>query len=359
MPPTASGVSVAEAMNILETFPVAEAKWGSVANLHLLSETMKIVSADRRLVGGGPDWRTPAIGLASKAYAAERARLIRPDRSLGKDDVPDGNPYPHESRDTTHFSVADAAGNAHLPFQVFRLAGRFGEIEVVGFEPADEADGLGGFELPVQIDHDVGLGAERLAQCRHFLDDALVGNGRGELDAAKALADPFDGKVAPFLERCARQARDIGRNGRVPAPAEQARYRHAEILAGEVPERDVERAVAHVVVGAQLALQVVVDLLAAFRVAAEQVRGEHDALGHRCGRADPVGHVFAGQAVVGPDAHRVAARLDLAALLVDPVGDALGAVLGQAEVRHLIRERVNLDPVDPAHVAPLRTPSRH
>ncbi len=112
MPPTASGVSVAEAMNILETFPVGAQKWGSVANLHLLSETMKIVSADRRLVGGGPDWRTPAIGLASKGYASQRAKLIRPDRSLGKDDVPDGNPYPFESRDTTHFSVADAAGNA-------------------------------------------------------------------------------------------------------------------------------------------------------------------------------------------------------------------------------------------------------
>jgi len=112
MPPTASGVSVAEAMNILETFPVGAQKWGSVANLHLLSETMKIVSADRRLVGGGPDWRTPAIGLASKGYATQRAKLIRPDRSLGKDDVPDGNPYPFESRDTTHFSVADAAGNA-------------------------------------------------------------------------------------------------------------------------------------------------------------------------------------------------------------------------------------------------------
>lgn len=112
MPPTASGVSVAEAMNILETFPVAEAQWGSVANLHLLSETMKIVSTDRRLVGGGPDWRTPATGLASKGYARERAALIRPDRSLGAADLPDGNPYPHESRDTTHFSVADAAGNA-------------------------------------------------------------------------------------------------------------------------------------------------------------------------------------------------------------------------------------------------------
>ncbi|NWP29017.1 gamma-glutamyltransferase, partial [Escherichia coli] len=48
MPPTASGVSVAEAMNILERFPVREQRWGSVANLHLLAETLKIVWSDRR-----------------------------------------------------------------------------------------------------------------------------------------------------------------------------------------------------------------------------------------------------------------------------------------------------------------------
>lgn len=112
MPPTASGVSVAEAMNILERFPVREQRWGSVANLHLLSEMLKIVWADRRLVGGGPDWRTPATGLASKAYAAQRAGLIRADRSLDAKTLPDGNPYPFESKDTTHFSVVDAAGNA-------------------------------------------------------------------------------------------------------------------------------------------------------------------------------------------------------------------------------------------------------
>ncbi|NIJ66240.1 gamma-glutamyltranspeptidase/glutathione hydrolase [Sphingomonas leidyi] len=112
MPPTASGVSVAEAMNILERFPVREQRWGSVANLHLLAETLKIVWSDRRLVGGGPDWRTPAKGLASKEYAAERAKLIRADGALDARTLPDGNPYPYESKDTTHFSVVDAAGNA-------------------------------------------------------------------------------------------------------------------------------------------------------------------------------------------------------------------------------------------------------
>lgn len=112
MPPTASGVSVAEALNILELWPLRDMGWGSVDSLHLLAETLKVVSADRRLMGGGPQWRTPATGLASKDFARERAGLIRLDNVLGQGDVPVGDPYPHESRDTTHFSVADSAGNA-------------------------------------------------------------------------------------------------------------------------------------------------------------------------------------------------------------------------------------------------------
>jgi gamma-glutamyltranspeptidase/glutathione hydrolase len=112
MPPTASGVSVAEGLNLLEHFPVRELRWGSVDSLHLISEAMKIVSSDRRLIGGAPQWTTPAQGLASKEFAAERVKLIRMDRSLAAADIPEGNPYPYESQDTTHYSVADAHGNA-------------------------------------------------------------------------------------------------------------------------------------------------------------------------------------------------------------------------------------------------------
>lgn len=112
MPPTASGVTVAEAMNILEQFPIKQMQWGSAENIHTLAEAVKIASSDRRFLGGAPDWRTPSVGLASKAYAAGRAKLITPDRSLDAKTLPDGNPYPHESKDTTHYSVADQWGNA-------------------------------------------------------------------------------------------------------------------------------------------------------------------------------------------------------------------------------------------------------
>jgi gamma-glutamyltranspeptidase/glutathione hydrolase len=124
MPPTASGVSVAEALNILERYPLRDMGWGSVDSLHLISEAMKIVSADRRLIGGGPQWRTPATGLASKAFAADRAALIAMDRSLGADDIPVGDPYPHESQDTTHYSVADAHGN--VVSNTFTLSNSYG-----------------------------------------------------------------------------------------------------------------------------------------------------------------------------------------------------------------------------------------
>lgn len=112
MPPTASGVSVAEALNLLEHFDLKAMGWGSVDSLHLISEAMKITSSDRRLIGGAPQWNAPAHGLASKGYAAERVKLISLERSLGAEDIPEGNPYPFESKDTTHFSVADDRGNA-------------------------------------------------------------------------------------------------------------------------------------------------------------------------------------------------------------------------------------------------------
>lgn len=112
MPPTASGATVAQAMNILERYPLGELGWGSAAGLHLVAEAVKIATIDRRLIGGGPDWRTPVTGLTSKAFAAERAKLIRSDAVLSAKTLPPGEPARHESPDTTHYSVADRFGNA-------------------------------------------------------------------------------------------------------------------------------------------------------------------------------------------------------------------------------------------------------
>jgi gamma-glutamyltranspeptidase/glutathione hydrolase len=111
MPPTSAASSVAEVMNILEQFPMQSYGWGGVQSMHVLAEALKIGTVDRRYSGGGPQWKTPATGLASKAFAKERAKLISMDKSLDAASLPPLDPRPYESPDTTHYSVADKFGN--------------------------------------------------------------------------------------------------------------------------------------------------------------------------------------------------------------------------------------------------------
>jgi gamma-glutamyltranspeptidase/glutathione hydrolase len=124
MPPTSAASSVAEAMNILEQFPVSEMGAGNVATMHLIAETLKIVVTDRRYSGGGPQWKTPAQGLASKGYAKERAKLISMYKSLDSKTLPALDPTPYESPDTTHYSVADKHGN--VVSNTYTLTASFG-----------------------------------------------------------------------------------------------------------------------------------------------------------------------------------------------------------------------------------------
>lgn len=124
MPPTSAASSVAEAMNILEQFPVGDLGQGNVATMHLIAEALKIVTVDRRYSGGGPQWKTPATGIASKAFARERAKLISMDRSLDSKSLPGLDPHPYESPDTTHFSIADKDGN--VVANTYTLTASFG-----------------------------------------------------------------------------------------------------------------------------------------------------------------------------------------------------------------------------------------
>ena len=124
MPPPAAGVLLCELMNIVERYPMADYGQNSVQSLHVISEAMKLVFADRaRFMGGYPQHRPPVTGLSSKAYAAERARLIDLRKAMSQKALP-GDPLTYESRDTTHYSVADAEGN--VVSNTFTLGSSFG-----------------------------------------------------------------------------------------------------------------------------------------------------------------------------------------------------------------------------------------
>jgi gamma-glutamyltranspeptidase/glutathione hydrolase len=107
-PPAASGVHIAQMLNILEGYDIAAMGFGTSETIHLLAEVLKIAFADRAAASGDPDFvGVPVERLTSKDYASERRRAIDPRRaqkwSAGVAQL--------ESAHTTHMTAADAMGN--------------------------------------------------------------------------------------------------------------------------------------------------------------------------------------------------------------------------------------------------------
>jgi gamma-glutamyltranspeptidase/glutathione hydrolase len=125
-PPSSGGVTVAEALNILEGYDL---KAMSRANAeHLYLEASRLAFADRNAYLGDPEYvDAPVDGMLSKQFAAQRRSLINPERTSPKP-VPPGDAFLYENDQsfplrpqqnqnmregvhTTHLTVSDKQGN--------------------------------------------------------------------------------------------------------------------------------------------------------------------------------------------------------------------------------------------------------
>ena len=105
-PPSSGGIALLQLLQMLETGDVPP--FHSAAHIHRVAELEKRAFADRAHHLGDPDVvRVPTAGLASKAYAAARARGVSPDRRSDPSSIRAGQP-----EETTHFSIVDRWGNA-------------------------------------------------------------------------------------------------------------------------------------------------------------------------------------------------------------------------------------------------------
>lgn len=129
-PPSSGGVALAQLFSMAEQFPLKS--WGinHTNTIHAITESEKMVYADRAAYLGDPDFvDVPIMDLTRKGYNQKRALNIDFNKALLPDELAAGNPE-NEHEETTHFSIIDSYGNAVS--STTTLNGGFGNHVVVG-----------------------------------------------------------------------------------------------------------------------------------------------------------------------------------------------------------------------------------
>ena len=135
-PASSGGATLLQMLNTLESFDLkALGGSGSSGALHVMAEAMKLAYADRYRHLGDTDFvKVPLKGFVSKAYGVQQAGRIDVNRAQSAKALGAGDPWKHESPSTTHFSIADSAGNAVST--TYTLGADFGSgvmVEGTGF----------------------------------------------------------------------------------------------------------------------------------------------------------------------------------------------------------------------------------
>ncbi|OYZ89408.1 MAG: gamma-glutamyltransferase [Rhizobiales bacterium 17-65-6] len=110
-PSSAGGTAICEILNILEGYPLSSSGAGAAETVHIMAEAMRQAFIDRNSALIDPAFgANPLERLLSKDYAVAIRAHIDPARAAIST-LDDPSAAPHEGTETTHYSVADAAGN--------------------------------------------------------------------------------------------------------------------------------------------------------------------------------------------------------------------------------------------------------
>lgn len=130
------GPAMLQALNILEDIDMQGFGYNSARYIHTLYQTMNLAFADRDFYYGDPYMppAEPVAGLLSKEYAAERRKLIDPERNNA--DARPGDPYPFQDEENPFTSLLE--NWSPIP-------------------PDAEAEGADGFQQALRMSHDEGF----------------------------------------------------------------------------------------------------------------------------------------------------------------------------------------------------------
>jgi gamma-glutamyltranspeptidase / glutathione hydrolase len=124
-PPSSGGIGILEMLGVLDGTGYDKSGAGSAQTVHYMAEAMRRYFADRAEHLGDPDFvKVPLANLLDPAYLARLRASIDPERATPSSQVHAAQIERKESNETTHYSIADAAGNIALV--TYTLNGGYG-----------------------------------------------------------------------------------------------------------------------------------------------------------------------------------------------------------------------------------------
>ncbi|WP_428236268.1 gamma-glutamyltransferase [Gracilimonas sp.] len=115
MPPPSSGsVAIAQILEMIDDYPLAEMGHNSADYVHVLAEAMRRAFADRSYYLGDPDFvDIPIEEMTGESYNDRRVNSFSMDSATASSTLSHGQIQGYsESMETTHFSIIDKDGNA-------------------------------------------------------------------------------------------------------------------------------------------------------------------------------------------------------------------------------------------------------
>ena len=113
-PPSSGGIVLLQMLKMLSAFDLKKTGFQSAEYVHLLTEVERRAYADRAAYLGDPAFvKIPVYQLLDSNYLSSRMRGYNKNKATPSKMISAGTmPLPHESRETTHFSIIDKEGNA-------------------------------------------------------------------------------------------------------------------------------------------------------------------------------------------------------------------------------------------------------
>jgi len=112
-PPSSGGICINQIMKMIEPFPISKYGHNSVKTIQVITEAERRAYADRNYFLGDPDFvKLPIKELSNSTYLKNRMSDFSFEKASKSSDIKNGEIQGYESKQTTHYSIVDADGNA-------------------------------------------------------------------------------------------------------------------------------------------------------------------------------------------------------------------------------------------------------